>query len=384
VTAMLAVLVLAVGPLVLTGTAARAEAPKGSLGEVMLETNDVTGVPRLALLKGSWGHEGGKKQDNLGSTFISMNIADKTGGVTSESIAALHEKLTDGGSFDNLRVAFVPYSADGSNERPKVEKGDTVADAYTWFGDFGMGTPLSGNDQPTDSVATVSTGAEYIKWWDAGRPLQGYQKDLSVVDIADDGSEQQATTPQGKSILNRWPAGQKISLVLYVADGTDETRPGLPKVAVGSDGRALASWLTFKTVAKPGDADRSSAGYEVLTGKGTGPDAPLPPGGLDEAINGGQNPGGAGSPSDGASDGATDGAGSGDGSDDGSGGETDGSSSSDGDEKSTNAMVDTIPGGAPTFAALLFLLVAGAVVAATMWLRRTPQEPSRGGGGSRR
>jgi hypothetical protein len=376
--AFLAAFLVALGPLAIGMRAAQAEPPKGSLGEVMFETGNTTGVPASAIIDGWWGHEGGKNGNGTGTTFISMNAADDTGAVTDASIAALHKALGDEGTFDQLRVAFVPYSADGSQERPPVTKGENVADVYPWFADRGMGSPLTGS--PNDSVATVSTGAEYKKWWDAGQPLQGYTKDLGVVDIADDSSTRPAAAPQGKSILDRWPAGQKISMVLYLSDGTDKTRPGLPTVAVGPDGRAMASWLTFRTVADPDDPSRSSAGYHVLTGKGTGTDAPKPPGDPVQtgpaapsgASTSGAGAGGSASPGDGDGGGATDEAGPS------ASTASPGVNTAEGDRESQNAVISAFPGGTPMFVLLLVLLMLGAAGWATWWLRSgrsgTPQQ----------
>jgi hypothetical protein len=376
---------LGIGPLVLTMQDAQARPPQGSISEVMLESGDATGMPYKAILDGWWGHEGGKKDNGSGSTFISMNVADDTGAVSQASVDAVHQEFGDDGTFDNLRVAFVPYSADGSNERPHVTEGESVADAYPAFADMGMGSALSAGSTPSDSVATISTGAEYKAWWDAGQPLQSYTKDLAVVDVADDSSTTPAKTPQGASLMNRWPAGQKISLVLYESDGTDKTRPGLPTVAVGPDGRAIASWLTFETVADPDDPVRSSAGYTVLSGAGTGPDAPVPSG----AATGGAGTGGGtgGATGGGAGNGAGGGAGPADGSPSGvdTGTPADGttgdaatqgaaagdgtSEATEGDQGSDNSVIDSLPGGTPTFVIVLALLVLAAAAWATRWLR---------------
>ena len=248
-----------------------AEPPKDSLAEVILETGDATANPYAAILDGWWGHEAGTGPDGRGATFISMNGADVSGVVTPESVAALHDALGDGGSFDSMRVAFVPYSADGSNERPEVVEGDTAGEAFRWFADLGMGAALSGSANPNDFVATVSTASEYNKWWDAGRPLQGYTGSLGVVDIAGDGATRPAPTPQGTvdprtvGLPARRSAWSSTSLTEWT-----RTRPQVPTVAAGPDGRALTAWLTFRTVADPGDPSRSSAGYQVLTGAGTG------------------------------------------------------------------------------------------------------------------
>jgi hypothetical protein len=340
------------------GTSAQAVATDKSPAEVLLETGDVTAIPSHAIKDGWWGHEGNPKAPTgTGTTFISANATDAKGAVTDASIAALHEVLGDGNTFDNLRVAFVAASADGSAERPKVTKGENAGEAFTWFADLGFGGALSGNKNKNDSVITISTLDEYTAWWRAGRPLQGYDEDLKMVDIADDSSTAPADNPQGVSILNRWPAGTKISMVLYVSDGVDPNYPLIPTVAADKDGRAKAAWLTFTTVADPQDKSRSSAGYRVLSySKGT----------LD-AIATGKPAGGA--------QGAGDNKGH-HGNGKGKGGKaTDGSAgapSDAGDQGSKNWLVSAVPGGATTLWIVLAGLVLGAVLLVTLRLRSRP------------
>ena len=361
----------------LSSTPAHAEPPQGSLAEVILETGDTTGNPYAAILDGWWGHEAGKGPDGTGSTFISLNAADSSGEVTTESIAALHEALNDGGTFDNVRVAFVPASPDGSNERPQVSEGESASEVFQWFANLGMGSALAGVVDASDPVTTVSTAAEYDKWWDSGRPLQGYTDALDVLDVANDGATRPAPAPQGRSILNRWPAGERISLVLYVSDGLDDRQ--VPTVAVGPDGKALTAWLTFRTVAAPSNPARSSAGYQVLTGAGTGPAAA--PAGSAQGGSSGSSTGEEGSESGGSEgskgsspgDGGTT-SGAGDGSaTEGSGATGDGGSESsdtgtgfstplDGnagsvteDDGVAHAVTSATPGGAPTLVGLLVL-----------------------------
>lgn len=327
-----------------------ATAPHGSDAEVILETRSVTGQPYYASLSGWWGHEGGVQDKGLKPTFLSLDASDGQGVVDDATTAALHKAIGDGGDFGSLRVAFVPYSADGSNERPVVHRGENAGQAFTWFADLGFGGSLNGNRNKNDGVNWVSTLAEYTKWWNAGRPVQAFTDQLKVLDVASSGATHLSSDPEGASILDRWPTGTKISLVFYVSDGVDKAMPQIPTVKVGPDGRALTSWLTFVTVASPTNAARTSGGYRVLTGQGTGPDAaakprkaPTPgqatdrPSGAAAAAAGGPA---AGSPADSATDRADD-----------------------------TGFISSLPGGRPTFWILLALVAAGGV-AGVAWRMR--------------
>jgi hypothetical protein len=330
-------------PVLLAGPAG-AKAPDGSQSEVILETRNVTGQPARASLNGWWGHEGGKDDTGRRPTFLSMDASDGHGVVDDATTAALHERLHDGGSFDTLRVAFVPYTADGSNERPKVTKGENAGEAFAWFADLGFGNALNGTTNRNDAVNWVSALDEYRAWWQAGRPVQGFTDQLKVLDIADDGSTRPAAKPQGRSILNRWPAGKKISLVFYVSDGVDKDMPQVPTVKVGPDGRALTSWLTFETVASPTNAARTSGGYRVLTGAGTGPEAASP-----KSTSNGQGSstaGGTGTTPETQETAGPSSAAHGDGGHEGS---------------TTSRLMSSLPGGSPTFWVLVGLVVLGAV-----------------------
>lgn len=237
---------------------ASAEIPKGSAAEVILETGPKgpLGDPGYAVVKGWWGHEGGF---GTGSTYVSLNAANSQGVVTTDSVAALHKALGDGGSFSSLRVAFVLASKDGSSERPVVHAGETAGQAFKWWTDMGMGSGVGGGRSAYNG-AFVSTQQQWDKYWHAGRPVQAFDSRLVLHDVSDNSV---SATPEGTSILNTWPAGTKVSVVLYVSDGyNDELEP---KVKVGPDGRALSAWLTLETVAKPGNPVQSSAGYRVLT-----------------------------------------------------------------------------------------------------------------------
>jgi hypothetical protein len=335
---------------------AQATAPDGSLAELILETRDVTGQPAAASLQGWWGHEGGRQDKGLGSTYLSLDASDGHGVVDDQSIAAVHAALHDGGSFDDLRVAFVPYSADGSNERPRVTRGENAGEAFRWFADLGFGSALNGNMNRNDFVNWVSTADEYSAWWKAGRPVQAFDDGLKVRDVVDHDRTRPAAAPQGASLLDRWPAGTKVSLVFYVSDGVDPQMPQVPTVKVGPDGRALTAWLTFETVASPTNPARTSAGYRVLTGAGTGPEAarPVKTGTGQEGsasagttTTGDQPAAGTSPPS---SDSARAEAGGGSGS-------------------TADRLVSSLPGGRSTFWVVLALLVAGVGGLTTMRLR---------------
>jgi hypothetical protein len=215
---------------------------------------------------------------------------------------------------------------------------------------MGLGVSLNGNKNKNDGVAWVSTLAEYSTWWDAGRPLQGYTDQLGVLDVPASGAPHPSRTPQGKSILDRWPAGTKISLVFYVSDGFDKAMPQIPTVKVGPDGRALTSWMTSQTVASTTNGARTSGGYKVLTGAGTGPGVAAEP---KDAATAGQP---SGAPSSGSSPGAP----------------STNVASATGKASSTaddGGFIESMPGGAPTFWIVLILIVVGVAGGATLRLR---------------
>jgi hypothetical protein len=327
-----------------------AETPHGSRAEVILEKKPSTGQPYYASLNGWWGHEGKAQDTGLGPTYLSLDASDGQGVVSDATIAKLHRELGDGGDFSSLRVAFVPFSADGSNERPKVHRGENAGQAFRWFADLGFSSALNGNKNKNDSVAVVSTLAEYTRWWQAGRPVQAFTDKLGVLDVASDGHTSPSATPQGKALLNRWPAGSKISMVFYVSDGVDKDMPQVPTVKVGKDGRAMTAWMTFETVTSPTNPARTSGGYHVLTGQGTGPAEAARP----RSTSTGQDQG-----SKSASKGATAGA----------SGASDGSAAAVSDS-TDDGLTGSLPGGRPTFYTLLIVLLGGGVALVTFRLRR--------------
>jgi hypothetical protein len=341
----LAVVGLLLGPVALAGPVG-AVIPHGSRGQIILETRDVTGQPWNASLAGWWGHEGAKNDTGKRPTFPSLDLSDGHGVVDDATTAAVHKALGDGGDFSTLRVAFVPYSADGSNERPLVHKGENAGQAFAWFADLGVGTALNGTTNRDEVIAWISTLTEYTKWWNAGRPVQALGKNRQVFDIASDGSTHPSTTPQGMSILNRWPAGTKISLVFYVSDGVDPAMPQVPTVKVGKDGRAETAWMTFETVGSPTDPARTSAGYKVLTGAGTGPGVAARP---KDAPTAAATP----TPTAPTTPAAT-------------------PASSSSTKHGFSGFTSSFPGGSPTFWVLLVLVVGAAAVGVTARLRNTP------------
>lgn len=239
--------------------AAHADVSKPGGGKIFLEAGKLTGEPERAITDGVWGHEG--KDGKLG-TFVVADLTDSSGRITDASQAFWMKRfgITD---FNNIGIAFVRASADGTTERPKVTKGQTAADVFEWFTDFSLGVGWAGTGEPyTDQVAVVHTKAEFADWIKFGSPAQVYDDKLVAHDALVDG-EPVSAHPSGRSIQNRWPAGEKLSLVMFQYDGFDEN--DVPIVAVADDGRARSAWLTFRTVAGKDDPSvRTSAGYHVL------------------------------------------------------------------------------------------------------------------------
>jgi hypothetical protein len=244
--AAVAVTAMPLGIIAVTGGVASAHEAPGSPVEVFVDTTGSADV-NDSIQAGWWGHEGGAS-DGTGTqtSFLDLNGSDPDLSVFS--------------NLANIRVAFVATSADGSAEHPAVSAGQSVDQVFTWFMDAGLQTGLNGNTNPNDSVNIVSTGAEYNAWFSAGQPVQGFNNNLQVLDVTAPGTPVSAT-PQGKSILNRWPAGTDVSLVFYESTGATSPTNGLPIVKVGSDGHAVTSYMPFTTAQKPGDAVRTSAGY---------------------------------------------------------------------------------------------------------------------------
>jgi len=249
--AVLAAAALPLGIVAATGGVASAHAAPGSPVEVFTDTTSSASVLD-SIAHGWWGHEG----------TVTNGVGSPDNGTgTKTSFLDLDGSDPDFSQFSdpsNIRVAFVTTSSDGSAEHPAASAGQTVDQVFgsgSWFMDAGLQAGLNGNTNANDSVAVVSTGAEFDAWFGAGQPLQGFNNSLQMIDI---GPNTVSSTPQGKSILNRWPAGSHISLVFY--ESTGATAGGKPVVKVVS-GHAVTAYMPFTTVAKPADAVRTSAGY---------------------------------------------------------------------------------------------------------------------------
>jgi hypothetical protein len=247
-----AALALPLGLMALSMSPAEAAKAPGSPIEAFTDTVGNSDVAD-AIENGFWGYEGGANNGTgPDSTFFDLDASD---------LAALQATFPN---FGDVRVAFVSSSANGSAEHPVASAGQTVDQVFgasSWIMDAGFGTSLAGVGTPNDGVAFVSTPAEYDAWYAAGQQVQGFNNNLQVLDVNAPGAPV-SSTPKGKSILNRWAAGQNISMVFYQSTGA--AIGGKPVVQVGADGHAMTAYMAFKTVAKPGDASRSSAGYKNL------------------------------------------------------------------------------------------------------------------------
>lgn len=215
---------------------ANAANPTGSNYELFFET-DLTGDPANKIVGGGrWGHEGAS---HLDATTISGDLTD--GG------AALAAAF--GGSTDNFALVFVPTSANGTAEEPVVTPGQTVADAYPYFTEIGFATSMQGSSNAgNDQVLLVSTAAEWADWTADGKPAQlASSTDLILHDAVRPGAPVSAH-PKGKSILNRWAAGQNVSAVIVKTTGSFVN--GIP-VIDSSTGHAEAAWVPFTTAVDP-------------------------------------------------------------------------------------------------------------------------------------
>jgi hypothetical protein len=248
------------------GNPADAAKPDGSRIPIQVETgSSATGDPANAVTSGWWGHEGGADNGTgTGSTFLSLDASNGTNAVDDTTLAATLTAL-GAPDLDHIGYAIVPTTADGSNENPTATAGQNAATVFNAGGAgrvlyLGFGGALNGSANANDSVTVASSKSEVEAWVAAGRPLQTFNNSLQMVDIS---SGTVSATPQGKSILNAWPAGTQLSLVAFVTNGMDPALDNqVPLVAV-EGGKAKTAWMPFTTVAKPGDALRTSAGYQV-------------------------------------------------------------------------------------------------------------------------
>jgi hypothetical protein len=213
----LAALAVPVGFVALAGAPANAFAPNGGT-EVINEDTNFTGILANGLVNGQWGHEGASKS---GPTVFSMGLDGGTGTPDDSTIAAALAAIGPDATIDNLRVAFVLTSPghDGVNEQPSVSDGEAVGQAFTWFGDSGLGGKINGNNTTTDSGVTISTQSQFDAWFAAGQHPQFYDDQLKLHDGDIGGTPPVSTTPLGTSILNTWPDGTHVSEVFYVSAG---------------------------------------------------------------------------------------------------------------------------------------------------------------------
>lgn len=242
--------------LVAVEPAANAANPTGSIVEMFTEAGAPTYDPANRINgSGFWGHEGPNHDQG---TYISSDLS-----AGEAAWLAKWEGVSDSSSF---AVAFVPKSADGSAERPVVTAGESIGDAYDYFtvdGNNGMGGWTGSANPALDQVMVVSTLAEHEAWVADGGPAQIASSDDLVMHDALRPGVPVSAHPRGKSILNRWAAGQEMSLVFVQIDGT---QGGLPIVHRGADGRAVAAWFNFTTQVDPEVGDAGHAGVATSGG----------------------------------------------------------------------------------------------------------------------
>lgn len=245
----------------MTGAAPASADDVNAPGHLIIEPGQPTGDPANALTEGFWGHEGPNRDQG---TFVMADLSGPNGKITDASQSAWIAQFgtTD---FNSIGIAFVPASKNGSSERPAVEDGQNAGEVFDWFttSSLGGGWTGSNDDARSDVVVPVSTLEEYEAWVEDGKPDQVPNEDLQMVNALEPDAPV-ADFPMGRSIQNRWPAGEEISMVLFRSDGFDAN--GIPIVYRGSDGHAITTSLTFLTVAGPDDPDvKTSAGYRLLS-----------------------------------------------------------------------------------------------------------------------
>jgi len=264
------------------GLTAPAFAAPASPVRPIIETGSFTGDPANAITNGWWGHE---TSGATGSSIFSFD-AKGTAASPSAGLAAQLAKIGPDATVNNLHVAFVLTSADGSAEKPAISAGETVGSAFTWFDASAAGHSISGTTSINDYVDALSTETSYNAWYNAGQPVYGFDANLHATDSAGtpctpgtggcgtNGAPLSGAHAIGTSILNTWPANTNVSLVLYVSTSTNANNE--PIVKAGTDGHAESIWMPFTTVAQTHDRDpvgstfpasydsiRTSAGYAV-------------------------------------------------------------------------------------------------------------------------
>lgn len=263
VMAAVAVAAVPLSLLAAVAPAANAANPDGSVYELFIEKGSATGNPANKLTTGFWGHEGAARDEG---SYPSADL-----GLDGSGTALFNAFGLPADSYDKLAIAFAPSSADGSSERPAVTAGQNIGQAYPFFTEIGFGTGYTGTPTvpATDEVLKVSTLAEYTNWINDGKPDQlASSSDLVMKDVLRAGTPV-SVAPKGKSILNRWASGQKISLVVVKTTGATDPATGLPIVARGADGKAVSAWLKFTTGLDPAVGTGANAGTVATSGKWT-------------------------------------------------------------------------------------------------------------------
>lgn len=254
------------------GVTAPATAAPTSPVRVFTESGGFTAEPANALTTGWWGHEGA---GHAGSTIFSIDGGGGSGAPTSQTLATQLAKIGPDATIDDLHVAFVLTSADGSAEKPTISAGETVGQAFHWFDASTLSGSVAGNTNTNDYVDALSTEASYNAWFNAGQPVYGFDDNLVAHDAAAPGDPVSGAHAIGTSILNTWSAGTHISLVYYVSTSVNANNE--PIVTAGTDGKAETAWVPLTTAALPTDHTqdpttglttgydtvRTSAGYVV-------------------------------------------------------------------------------------------------------------------------
>src|SRR5690348_14288724 len=237
------------------GLAAPAIATPSSPVQAFVETGSFTADPVNAISAGWWGHEGAGR---TGTSVFSLDGKGSAPSPTSTTLAAQLALIGPDATVNNLHVAFVLTSSDGSAEKPTVIAGETVGQAFQWFDASSVAHSLAGNPNSNDYVDALSTETSYNAWFNAGQPVYGFDDNLVAHDAALPGDPVSGAHAIGTSILNTWAAGAHISLVYYVSTANNANNE--PIVTVGPDGHAETAWMPFTTVAMPSDHSRDPVG----------------------------------------------------------------------------------------------------------------------------
>jgi hypothetical protein len=223
--------------------------------QALVETGGFTADPVHALTTGWWGHEGGGR---TGTSIFSIDGKGSAASTTALTLAAQLAKIGPDATVDDLHVAFVLTSADGSAEKPAITAGKTVGQVFTWFNAATLGGSEAGNNNSNDYVDALSTESSYNAWFNAGQLTYGFDDNLVAHDVTQPGNPASGAHAIGTSILNTWAAGTNVSMVYYVSTSTNANNE--PIVKVGPDGHAETAWMPFTTAALPGDHTRDPVG----------------------------------------------------------------------------------------------------------------------------